>query len=350
MFRKTVMAFGALGLAAVAWGAPTPPRFVIVKRIAGPDGGWDYASFDAARHRVYVANGNSVLTVDADTGRVNSTFAEGDEIAAVVPIPGGKTILTTNGGDDTARFIDAADGKLIKSIGVPKGPDGAFYDARLGQVFVVSKDAGVITMIDPAKMTKTASIQVDGSLEFAAMGGDGRIYVNVEDQNRIAVVDVATRKVVGSYALPGCEEPTGLAYVEGSRLVSACSNGIIDIVSAVTGRVLSSIKAGGFPDAVIYDRRQHLALVPSAGNAKLSVISLCGPQRNSMTGQVETELGTRTGTIDPRNGQIYLPTGDYILPPPPGERPKVKPGTFKVLVLSPNPAFAKRYSRAGHCS
>ena len=32
-----------------------------VARIAGPDGGWDYASFDAARRRVYVAHGLKVM-------------------------------------------------------------------------------------------------------------------------------------------------------------------------------------------------------------------------------------------------------------------------------------------------
>ena len=49
--------------------------------------------------------------------------------------------------------------------------------------------------------------------------------MNIEDKAEIAVLDIASYKVVQTYKLPGCEEPTGIAYDPTSHtLISACHN------------------------------------------------------------------------------------------------------------------------------
>jgi hypothetical protein len=57
-----------------------PSGMHVVSRIAGPDGGWDLVSFDAARRRVYVAHSSQVILIDADTGVANLAFAAGDHL------------------------------------------------------------------------------------------------------------------------------------------------------------------------------------------------------------------------------------------------------------------------------
>src|SRR5262249_34528551 len=151
--------------------------------------------------------------------------------------------------------------------------------------------------------------------------GKGRFFVNLEDKNTVAVVDLAARKVVASYALPGCERPTGLAYVAGDRVISDCGNGGVAILEAATRKALGTFKAGGFPDAVIYDAQRQLAYVPSALGGTLSVIALSGAANNTIVETAPTQLGARTGTVDPKTGRIYLPTAEYVLPVPPGQRP-----------------------------
>jgi hypothetical protein len=310
-----------------------PSGLHVAARIPGPDGGWDYASFDAAHHRLYVAHQTVVLAVDPDTGKLNPAFAQGKHLHAVTPVPGTDMILTTDSGDDTAKLISAADGHVLATIPTAKDADGAAYDPKSGLMVVICGEGGALTLIDPKAMKAVGTIVVGDALEFGAADGGGLFYVNVEEKNQVAVIDLASRKVLRRYDLPGCKGPTGLAYVEGARLISVCGNGGVDILDAGSGKTIASFTVGGFPDAVIYDDQRHLAYVPSARAGTLSVIALSDAGDNTIIDTVPTQIGARTGAVDTKTGKIYLPTAEYVLPAPAGQRPTTKPGTFVVLVL-----------------
>jgi DNA-binding beta-propeller fold protein YncE len=132
--------------------------------------------------------------------------------------------------------------------------------------------------------------------------------------------------------MAGCKFPTGIAYVAGHRLVTACGAGGAKILDAATGKEIASFKTGGFPDAVIYDPVRRLAMIPSALDGKLTVISLSGPTDNTVIATIPTQLGARLGAVDPRTGRVYLPTAEYNAAAA-GKRPTPKPGTFQILVL-----------------
>lgn len=303
----------------------------VTGRISGPDGGWDYASFDAARSKVYVAHGSAVTAIDAASGAVTPTFAEGSHLHAVVPVPGADILVTTNSGDNTARIISAADGHLIASVPTAADPDGAIYDPATGNVLVMGGDSGVVTIVDPKAAKALASITVGGALEFPALDGHGKLFINQEDKNSIAVVDLAQGKVVATYAMAGCKGPTGLIYAEGGRLISSCANGVAKILDAATGHEIASLPIATGPDAVLYDEGRHLAYIPCRAGS-LAVIALDGPKSNTVIDTVETQAGARTGAVDPKTGKIYLPTASY-LPAEAGKRAAMKPGSFTVLVL-----------------
>ena len=313
--------------------APGPSGLRVVARIAGPDGGWDYASFDAARRRVYISHGTKVMVIGADSGKVIPDFAPGDHLHAIVPVPGQAVIITTNSGDSSARILDGADGRLLASIPTAKDTDGAVYDPSSGLVLVIDGDSGEVTLVDPKTRTSPGSITIGDPLEFGAVDGRGRFFVNLVSKSEVAVVDITSRKVVARYAMPGCVHPTGIAYVEGNRLVVACGAGAAKILDAGSGAEIASFKIGGFPDSVLYDPERSLAYIPSALSGTLAVIALKGPAANTVIDTVPTQLGARTGAVDPRTGRIWLPTAEYQLPVPAGQRPTPKPGTFHVLVL-----------------
>jgi DNA-binding beta-propeller fold protein YncE len=322
---------GLLGVALAATAQASGLR--VIDKIAGPDGGWDYASFDPARGRVYVAHGSSVLMIDAASGKVTPSFAAGNHLHAVVPVPGSDRIVTTNSGDMTAKIIDADTGALIASIPTPEDPDSAIFDPHTGDVVVIGGEGGTVSLIDPKTAKAVGEIDVGGDLEFAVPDGRGRLFVNAADKNEIVVVDLDGKKVVTRFPMAGCLRPTGLAYVEGHRLISACQS-VAEIIDADTGHEIATLPIGVGPDAVIHDSVRHVAYIPSGRAGTLAVIALAGPGNNTVIDTIATKVGARTGTVDTTTGRLYLPSADY-LPAVAGQRPAMKPGTFQVLVLGP---------------
>ena len=141
--RPTLAALGlaALGLAAAALAAAAgpataaaPPAYAVTGSIPGQDGGWDYVSFDPALRRLYVTHADGVFVVEVDSGKVTQKLADTPRPHEVVPLQGGKVLLVTVGGDNTARFIDAETGRTLGEVPTGKGPDGAIYDAQAGLV------------------------------------------------------------------------------------------------------------------------------------------------------------------------------------------------------------------------
>ena len=137
--------------------------------------------------------------------------------------------------------------------------------------------------------------------------GAGKVFVNDESVPEIAVIDVKTRSVTGRYKLPGCEEATGLAYVAAEKLlISACGNGIAKVLQADTGKEVASLTIGKGADAAIYDVARKLAFIPCGRDGVLEVLSLADPAHISVVQHVQTQTGSRTGTVDPNTGRLYL--------------------------------------------
>ena len=336
---STPVAAAAASALAVALSFCSPaqaasPTYHIVQRISGPDGFWDYVSFDPSHHRVYVSHGDTIVTIDGDTGQINPHYADASRSHAVLPLNGGHELLTTNSGDKTARIFNADTGALLATIATPDDDDGAAYDPASKRAFVVDGDPGEITVIDPVSPKAVGSIKVGEKLEFAAADGKGRLFVNGEGDNDLVVIDTHTLKVLAHYPLPGCQRPTGLAYAAPGLTISACGNGVADVLDAATGKPVASLKIGRGPDAVIPDPLHHRVFIPSGGDGTLAVLAI-EKHTARIEAVVNTAVGARTGALDPATGKIYLPTARFTAPPSAGQRPGLVPGSFEVLVLAP---------------
>ncbi|MDR7114472.1 hypothetical protein [Caulobacter sp. BE254] len=324
----------ALTVATAAQALAAPEPMKIVDRIAGPDGGWDYANFDPVHRRLYVAHGAAVTAIDVDTGMVTPALVAAQRAHIALPLPGGDELLVTNGGANTATLVDAMTGMVRATVATGQNPDAALFDPASGLAFVMNGRSGDITLIDAKAAKAVGVIPVGGKLEFGVSDGRGRVFVNIEDKSEIAVIDTAARKVVAHWAMAGCDEPSGLAYAADVHLlIAACANGKAEVVSSVSGKVVASLPVGEEPDAAFYDAWRHLAYVPSGGTGTLSVLAVRGPKDVVLVQTLQTRLGARTGALDPKTGKVYLPSAEYDSPSQPGGRARVKPGSFAILVV-----------------
>ena len=326
-----LLAGAALALIALPAAAQTAPGMIVSQRIAGPDGGWDYATVDAASHRLFVARGDGVMTVDLNTGAVTPQLVAAGRTHSAFVIPGSNIGVVTSSTSGGTYLFDATTGKVTADIKTGKKPDAAVYNPDDKMLYVMNAGDGVISVIDPIAAKQTGTISVGGALEFAALDGKGHLFVNIEDKNELAAVDLKRRTVMRRTKLNGCEEPSGLAYTKAGMLISSCGNGVATVVEASSGRQLANVAIGAHPDAVLYDAGRNRAYVPAGGDGTLTVIETSGvPQA---IGTVTTQKSARTGAVDPATGKVYLPAARYS-PAVGTARPQAEPGSFEVLVVS----------------
>lgn len=321
-----------LALAASTAMAATP-AYKVVDRIAGPDGGWDYLRVDTAHNQLLIPRASAVMAIDLSTKQVRTGLAPGGRQHIALPLPGGREMLVTNGADNTAIFADSVTGRTIATVPTGKGPDAAAVDPKTGLAFVMGHAGGDVTFIDPKSHKAVGAVTVGGALEEGAADGSGRVFVNVEDKNEIAVIDVAARKVTTRWALAGCDGPTGLTYDSQDRLLIAACDGATALVRTDSGKVQLLLTGKG-ADGVAYDPKRRLAFTPAGRDGTLSVIAIDKGQ-GRVVATIPTQRGARTIAIDERTGRLYLPTAQYQAAAATGGRPSATPGTFEVLVVGP---------------
>jgi YVTN family beta-propeller protein len=325
-----VVAAAAVLAAAASLAPAAEPS--IVQRIAGPDGGWDLLSVDSAHHRLLVARSDGVMAVDLRTGAVTPKFVPATRLHAVLAIPYTNLGLATAGPSNSAILFDLATGTVRSEVPTGKNPDAAIYDPASRTVWVMNAGDGSATVVDPVQARVVATVPVGGALELPALDGRGHLFVNVEDKAEIAEIDLARRSVIRHIPLAGCEEPTGLAYIPSGVLISACANSVAKLVRASDGRLLGQIAIGPRPDGAFFDQARHRAYIPSGGDGTLTVIETRGRLPRAIA-RIATQAGARTGAVDAGTGRVYLPAARFGPPAAPGQRPKMVPGSFEILVV-----------------
>ena len=310
------------------------PGYHIVDRIPITDGWWDYASFDTVHRRLFVARGNGVYKLDVDTGLMDMRIVPGSEGRAVVPLPMNDLVFTTMAGYSAGIFFSGEDGKVSKMMSLRQASDSSVWEPVGKHVWAMGGH-GEVSVLDPIKLEQVASIDLGEPLEFSVTDGRGRVFVNGSESASVIAVDASSRQVIGRWKMEGCEDPSGMAYVETvDILLSVCVNKKLFVLNARTGATVQIVSVGGGADAVIYDPGTHRAFVPSAFDGMLTVLDVRGPKEVSVVEQVFLQVGTRTGTVDPKTGTLYLPAARFG----PFNKlgwPEALPGTVELLVVRP---------------
>lgn len=316
-----------------ATGAAAAPQYHVVAQLPAGDGGWDIASVDPVDQRLYVGRTDGVTVIDLRTGKATDRIVPGQRVHAALAIPGTHEVISTNGESNTATLFDGRTGQVRATIPTGKRPDAAAYDPATATIWVMDAGSGEATVVDPKSAKVLATVPVGGSLEFATADGRGRMYVNVEDKNEVAVIDTKARKVISRFPLQGCEGPSGIAYDPTSReIISACGDNAVAIVSAPDGRQIARLPIGKGADGAAFDAKRNLALVPAGRDGNLTLIRMGTAPK--VVGQVATAVSARTIALDPVSGRAYLPAAT-LAPAQGNQRPKAVPGTFRVIVVSP---------------
>lgn len=314
---------------APAAAAPSTPQ--LVSRIPLHDGGWDALTVDPASRQVLLARTDGVDAIDTRTGAVSARLITGARFHGVTVVPGTSLAIASQAAGSVIVF-NLLTGKVSGEVKTDADADATIYEPTTRTVWVMNGDSGTISIVDPRTVAAIGKISVGGSLEFPALDGRGHLFVNVEDKNELAEIDIAKRTVIRRVPLAGCQHPSGLAYLTSGVLLSACANGVAKVTRASDGAALADIPIGPHPDGAFVDEARRRAYIPSGGDGTLAVIDAGGSQPRKIA-TVATEVGARTGTVDPSTGTVYLPAAKFGPPPAAGGRRAILPGSVELLVV-----------------
>ena len=305
----------------------------------GGVGGMDYLTVNSAAHRLYVPRSTHTLVIDANSGEAIADIP-GQKIAhgvALVPRLN-RGFITDGGGAGSITVFDLTTNAVLGVVTAQPDADGIIYDAGTDRILVSAGDSNSLITFKPdidAKSGKIeAPIPLGGAPEFLAADGTGKVFVNLEDKNTVAVVDLKSRKVVARWPVSPGGAPVGMAIdPEHHTLVIGCRKPEkMIIMSAENGRVLGDLPIGKGVDATGVLGSQAFA---SSGDGTFTVVQRSADGKYELVESVKTATGAKTFGIDPSVGKMYLPTSDFEEQAPgAASRPKAKAGTFKILVVS----------------
>ena len=243
--------------------------------------------------------------------------------------------ITDGGGTGAIVVFDLKTYATLGTLATMPDSDGIIYDKAQNLILAVSGDGGALMTfkpdIDPVNGKIDPPIELGGAPEFLAYDDAGKAYVNLEDKDLVAVVDLKTRKVTARWPVAPGGHPVGMAIDRKThRLFIGCRNPQkLIVMSTEDGKILADLPIGAGVDATKFHAGHAFA---SCGDGTLTVASEKAG-KFEVEQVVKTPHGARTMGVDDATGKLYLPTAEFE-PPAPGaasRRPRPKPDTFMIV-------------------
>jgi len=338
LFASSWTAFSALAQSS----SNGPYRLVQSAQYPGA-GGIDYVVADSAARRLYVPRGGEVLVFDLDTlkpaGTIPNARARG---VAIDP-------TSHHGFSSSAPVVmwDTRTLATLKTIDVQGRPDAILFEPATERVYIFSHTAPHVTVIDAKNGTVVGTIDLGGAPEQPVSDGRGRLYVDLEDKDAVAVVDVKSLQVVGRYQLDGKGgTPAGLALdAKNRRLFVFCRDPQTCVVlDADNGKIIATLPIGRGTDGGGFNPRTMEAF-SSQGDGTLTIIKENSPTDFAVTQTVQTKARAKTCTLDTKTDRIVLITTEPMpataassaktaeAPPPPAKKGNTGPAYLDILVV-----------------
>jgi DNA-binding beta-propeller fold protein YncE len=327
----------AVGLVtATTCGAQGSYHFLKEIPISG-EGGWDYLSVDASARRLYMSHGAEVVVVDIDGESVVGRITNTPGVHGLAPAPELGRGFVSDGRESKAAIVDLKSLQILSKVDTGQNPDGMLYEPGRQEAYMFNGRGRSATVIDAKSGKVVATIALDGKPEFpAADPAAGRVYDNLEDKSEVAVIDTATHTVVTNWPVAPGEEGSGLAIdTDHHRLFIGCGGSkTMVMMNSTDGKVVASVPIGDGVDTCSFDPGTQLAF-SSCRDGTTTIAHEDSPSKLTVVQTLKTERGARTMTLDPKTHRIYLPTAKFN-PPAEGERrPRMIPGTLRLLVYGP---------------
>ena len=295
--------------AGLAWGQAS--QFLrLEKTIELPDvqGRIDHMSIDVGGARLFVsALGNNTLeVVDLKSAKRLKTIGPLHEPQGVLYSPELDRLYVANGNDGSVRIFDASSYTPLKTLDYGDDADNLRYDAARKKVYV-GYGSGALGEID-SEGNKVADTKLDAHPEsFQLEKNSPRIYVNLPESRKVAVVDREKHTIVATWKtdLAFANYPMALDESEHRLFVVTRMPARLLVFDTKTGNIVQKLPAVGDCDDVFYDKARK-RIYASGGDGEISVFQENDADHYKESARIVTVKGARTSFFSPELDRLFL--------------------------------------------
>ena len=313
------------------------PYRVLDQWKVGGTGGWDYLLADPGAHLLYLTHGPRVEVLDTTTGKVVGAITGLQGSHGIALDPDGEVGYISDGGSNAVVVFDRKTFATLATIPAGTNPDGITYEPVTKTVWAFNGRSQNATVIDAKTRSVVATIDLPGKPEFPQVDGRGHIFDNIEDKNAIVKLDAASKKLLATFPLTGCDSPSGLAIDrDHHKLFPVCDGKTMAVVDYESGKQVATAVIGDGPDAAGFDAKDELAFSSNGSDGSVSVVDTAHAYKTIES--LPTRKGARTMAYDEAADRLYVVTAQFGPRPEPSAtnprpRPAIVPDSFIVLVL-----------------
>ena len=310
----------------------------------GGAGAFDYLAVDASAKRLYVTHGTEIVVIDTATNTIVGRIADTPRVHGIAIARNGRG-FTSNGGENKVSIVDLKTLATLSKVDTGANPDAILYEPTRNEVYAFNHTGESATIINADSGSVVATIKLGGQAETGQADAVlGKVFVNIEDKNRVDVIDMASHAVTASWPVAPAESPTGMAIDTQTHRLFVGGGPSLVMIDAAGGRVVATLKICGGTDATWFEPATKNVFV-SCADGHIVVAHEDSPSQLSLVETITTARGARPMAIDSSTHRIYTAAQEFSAPDPnapapaPGRRggPPPIPDSFHVLVFAPEP-------------
>ena len=319
-----VIRFLALSVAPLAILAPaacfaqtSSVRLLKSVNLPGYTGDFDHFAVDYDRNRLLLAaeDHGTLEVFDLKTSdHLKSVTGFGNPHSILVR-KGAPTVFITDSAKQGPTIRDANDYAKKQDVALTPGSDTSKYDASTNTLYIVTggKDVDMKTAnleaVNPDTGANLGSITFpDNHVEaMAFVDGDPRLFINLTQTNKLAVVDRHTMKILETWPVPAAQQNAMVAFDPAQhRLYVVCrSPGMVVVLNSDTGALIDKLPAPLRSDEVQYDAAAHKLYVPG-GEGFMGIYDTSDPNHLKLLEKVTTAPGAKTALLLPNMHRLFL--------------------------------------------
>jgi YVTN family beta-propeller protein len=233
-------------------------------------------------HGMAFLPGDSVLAVTSEASKaVLLVDLRRDSVVATIPTNAGGShmlalaertgrIYTSNVPAGSITEQDVTSRSALRSVAVAPAVEGIAVTPAGDQVWVGSNEKRTVSIVDVQRGMVADTLGGFGMPYRLAVTPDGKTAVITDPpQAQVRVVDVATRRVLRTVAIPaegvvstsefqGSPSPEGVALSRDGRTAFVTLQGTnrLALIDLTAGQVLATVPVGAWPDGVGYSPRR----------------------------------------------------------------------------------------------